>query len=170
MLVSLLFALFAAQGPKLTSVEAGAITRTVVSYLIPPDKPVGQHQVVGRTVAFDQAQSMRAFERLVGTVDARDIMPTLPALLMTRDQAISCVGHSRDCTVSHDALFVAIDAVSTRDVRPGEYRVEATLLYSGKTRAGKTELAGGTYSLVVGLVGGKYRYWQVLRSSHRPAR
>lgn len=169
MFLSLLITLIAVQAPKLTSVEAGALTRTVVSYLIPPDKPVGEHQVVGRTVAFDQAQSMRAFEPLVGKVDAKDIMPTLPALIMTRDKAISCVDHSRECTVSHDALFIAIDAVSTRDVRPGQYRVEATLLYSEKTRAGRTELAGGTYSLVLGLVGGKYKYWQVLRSSRRPA-
>ncbi|MDE3053982.1 MAG: hypothetical protein KGL38_09885 [Gemmatimonadota bacterium] len=170
MFVPLLFALIAAQGPKLTSVQAGTITRSVVSFLIPPDSPVGQHQVVGRTVVFDQAQSVRAFGPLVGAVDAKDIMPTLPALVMTREEAVRCAGHSLDCTVSHDGLFVAIDGVSTRDVRPGEYRVEATLLYTERTPAGRTELTGGTYSLVLGLVGGKYKYWSVLRSSRRPVR
>ena len=170
MLLALLFAVAAAQAPKLSSTQAGAITRTVTSYLIPPDKPVGSHQVVGRTVAFDQAQSMHAFESLVGKVDARDIMPTLPALIMTRDKAISCAHEPRDCSVADDAIFIAIDAVSTRDVRPGEYRVDATLLYSEKTRDGRTELAGGDYSLVLGLVGGKYKYWKVLGTSRRPVR
>lgn len=170
MLLSLLLSLLAVQGPKLTSVEAGALTRSVISYLIPPDKPVGNIGVVGRTVAFDQAQSIRAWQPLVGTVDARDIMPTLPALIMTRDSAIHCVRSTRDCTVSHGAIFVAIDGVSTREVRAGEYRVEATLRWAEKTPSGGSELRGGDYSLVLGLVGGKYKYWQVLRSSRRPVR
>jgi hypothetical protein len=168
--LALLFAIAAAQGPKLTSAEAGVITRTVTSYLIPPDKPVGGHPVVGRTVAFDQEQSIRAFEPLVGKVDARYIMPTLPALIRSRDKAIICAHGPRDCTVADDAIFLAIDAVSTRNVRPGEYRVEATLRYTEKTRDGRTELAGGDYSLVLGLVGGKYKYWQVLQATRRPVR
>jgi hypothetical protein len=166
---SLLLALLATQGPKLTSAEAGAITRTVVSYLIPPDKPVGSHQVVGRTVIFDRVQAIRAFRPLVGNVDERDIVPTLPALLMPRDSAVECVRATRDCTVKDNGIFLALDAVSQRDVRPGEYRVEVTLLYAEKSARGTSELHGGTYSLVLGLVGGKWKQWKVLRASHRPA-
>ncbi len=170
MYLSLLLSLLAVQGPKLTSVQAGTITRSVVSYLIPFDKPVGNIPIAGRTVAFDQAQSIKAWTPFVDKVNPRDIMPTLPSLIRTRDAAITCVHGTRECTVVENAIFVSIDAVSTRDVRPGEYRIDATLLWAQKDKAGKSELHGGNYSLVLGLAGGKYKYWKVLRADHRPVR
>lgn len=168
MIISLLVALVAVQAPTLTSADAGAITRTVASYLIPPDKPVGNHPVVGRTVAFDQQQTIRAFKPLLEKLEPRDIMLTLPALLMTRDSAITCVRSTRDCTVSHDAIFIAIDAVDRKGVAAGQYRVSATLRWAETTKAGHSELRGGDYTLVVGLSGGKYKQWRVLRSVRKP--
>jgi hypothetical protein len=169
--VFLLFvlALVASPTPRLTSVEAGALTRTVVSYLIPPDRPVGPHPTAGRTIVFDRARAIRAFAPLVGRVEPHDILPTLPALLRSRKEAVTCDRSAQHCTIVQDAIFLSIDTVDTRDVRPGEYRVVATLLYTAKAGRRPSPLDGGEYVLRVGLIGGKWKHWSVLHAERRAA-
>ncbi|MGH7667940.1 MAG: hypothetical protein ACRENQ_00475 [Gemmatimonadaceae bacterium] len=153
------------QGPKLTSAQAGTITRAVAEYLIPPGRSVGTHGVVGRTIVFDQAQSSRAFEPLVGHVDEGDITMTLPSLVLPRDKAVVCTTGKRDCTITRDAIFISIDRVERAS--PAEYRVVATLLY-GEPKGGGHELKGGTYRLTVALQGEKWKHWEVIRSVPKP--
>lgn len=165
-LLSMLLAISVIQGPKLSSAEAGTITRAVAEYLIPPGRPVGTHAVVGRTVVFDQARSSKAFEPLVGRVDERDIAMTLPSLVLPREKAVVCTAGKHDCTITRDAIFISIDRVER--VNAGEYRVAATLLYGEPRPGGGHELKGGTYRLTVALQGTKWKHWEVIRSVPKP--
>ena len=163
----MLLAISVHQVPKLASAEAGTITRAVADYLIPPDRPVGTHAVVGRTVVFDREKSIKAWEPLVEKVDARDIALTLPSLVLPREKAVVCQAGPRDCTITRDAIYIAIDRVE-RGGRSGEYRVVATLLYGEPRPRGGHELKGGTYRLTVALQGGKWKHWEVIQSVPKP--
>jgi hypothetical protein len=154
---------FAAQGPALTSVQAGAITRTVTSYLAPSDRPIGSHPVAGRTVVFDRHQSMNAFAPLVGKVDPREIATTLPSLILGRDKAVVCAADGNDCTIARDGVFVSIDRVERRG-NSGEYLVVATALWGEPRPGGGHELKGGTYRLTLALRGTKWKHWEVIAS------
>ncbi|HEU4989433.1 MAG TPA: hypothetical protein VFT41_06605 [Gemmatimonadaceae bacterium] len=164
MFVSLLLALFAVQGHRLTSADAGTITRAVADYMIPGDRSIGTHSVVGRTVIFDQAHSVLAWEPLVGKVNVNDITTTLPSLIMSEDQAVHCAKPKYDCTVSRDAIYLGINSVE-RGPREGQYRIRATIRFAEKNRQGVSHLEGGTYTLIVGLVGTKYKHWEVQSTS-----
>ena len=166
MLLSMLLAISVLQGPKLASAEAGTITRAVADYLIPPDRPVGSHAVVGRTVVFDRAKSIKAWQPLVEKLETRDMALTLPSLILPREKAVVCKDGKRDCTITRDAIYIAIDHAEPGP-RAGEYRVVATMLYGEPTRSGH-ELRGGTYRLTVALQGGKWKHWEVVRSVPKP--
>jgi hypothetical protein len=170
-LVSLLLAVAVfqtpAQGPKLTSVQAGSIVRTVADYLIPPDRPLGTHQPYGRTVVYDRERTQHAFEPLVGSVKERDIALALPALLMSRQKAVVCTPDPKDCTVARDGVFIAIDHIEPGP-RADEYLVVATVLWGEPHPGGGHRLHGGTYHLTVGLAGGKWKHWSVLHSAPKP--
>jgi hypothetical protein len=162
-LLTMLFAVIAAQGPKLPSAEAGTIVRAAADYLIPPDRKVGTHSVVGRTVIFDRDRSIKAVTPMVDKLDPRDIQLTLPALLMSREKSITCDKGNRDCTVYRDAIYFAVDHMEAGP-KSGEYRLVTTLRFAETRKDGSSALQGGTYTLTVGLVGDKYKHWEVLRS------
>lgn len=167
MLLSILLAISVLQGPNLSSAQAGTIVRAVADYLIPPERPVGTHAVVGRTVVFDRVQSTKAFKPLVGRIEERDMALTLPSLVLPRDKAVVCKAGKRDCTITRDAIYIAIDHVA-RGRNSGEYRVVATLLYGEPRPGGGSELKGGTYRLTVALQGEKWKHWEVIHSVPKP--
>lgn len=166
---SLLLVLVALQGPPLTPVQAGVITRSVESALIPPDSVVGDQPIRGRTIVFDQAQTVAAFRHLVNDLHAGDITTTLPSLVMTRAKAITCAHGRTECSVSHDGIYFAITRVA-RERRPGEYRVSAVLRWGHKTGAGHTEVRGADYTMIVALVGKKWKQWKVIHLSKHSVR
>ncbi len=162
-----MLAVLALQGPSLTSTQAGSITRTVSTYLFPPDRAVGSHPANGRTMVFDQARSLEAFAPLVQKLNPRDIAPPLPALIMRRQQAVVCATAGHDCTIIRDAVFLSIDKVE-RGPNAGEYVVVATALWGEPRAGGGHELDGGSYRLTVALRGTKWQHWEVIRSVPKP--
>ncbi len=158
---SLLLALVALQGPPLTRVDAGVITRSVESALIPADSAVGEQPINERTIVFDQARTVAAFRRLVRRVEPGDITTVLPSLIMTREKAITCAHGHADCSVSHGGIYFAIDRVE-RTRRADEYRVSAELRWGHKERGGRTVLRGMDYTLVVALTGKKWKQWSIV--------
>lgn len=162
-LLTMLFAAVALQGPKLPSAQAGTIVRAAADYLIPPDRKVGGHSVVGRTVIFDRDRSVKAVAPFVDKLDLNDISLTLPALLMGREKAITCDRENRECTVYRDAIYYSVDHMEP-GAKAGEWRLVTTLRFTETRKDGSARLGGGTYTLTVGLVGDKYKHWEVLRS------
>jgi len=166
-ILSLLLALVASQGPKLTSETAGEITRTVVDHLVPTNQIIDGDLVVNRGVIFDRAQAIDAFRKLIPNVDPRDITTTLPSLIKTRRQAITCDQAHHNCIVYQNKVFFAIDAVSATS--GGQYRVRASVRWQHALTGGRTEVQGKDYDLLVGLVGSKWKHWEVIRTSSTPA-
>ncbi len=162
----MLLAISVLQGPPLSSAEAGTIVRAVADYLIPPTRPVGSHAVVGRTVVFDRERTISALKPLVEKIEQRDIAMTLPSLILPREKAVVCTDGKRDCTITRDAIYIAITQIEPAGT--GQYRVVATLLYGEPRPGGGHELRGGTYRLTVALQGGKWKHWEVIRSVPKP--
>ncbi len=163
MIFSLIVALFAMQAPKLNSVQAGTIVRAVADHLIPHAGDIGDGPLNYRPIVFDQAATMAAFRPLVETLQAKDIDTTLPSLHRTRKTAIFCDKPQQNCTIDHGGVYFSIDAVDTKGVKPGEYRIDASVRWADKGPDGRSHLGGADYDLVVGLVGGKWKHWEVVR-------
>lgn len=163
MLLTLLFAALAAQIPKLPSAQAGAMIRTASDYLIPANRNIGSHLKTDRTIIFNHDRSMQAMKPLVDSLIPHDIALTLPAMFMTRDEAIKCDKAKRDCTVAKDAIYFAIDRAEAGP-KAGEYRLVTTVEYADPRKDGTSGLKGGTYTVTMGLVGAKYKQWKVLQS------
>lgn len=158
----------ALQGPPLTSAQAGAITRTVSTFLVPPDRAVGSHGAAGRVLVFDRDRSAAAFAHLVQPLNPRDLGPPLPAVIMRKDDAITCTkGDKRDCTIAHNSVFLSVDEVEHTSATD-TYRVVATALWAEPRAGGGHELDGGTYHLTVALRGTKWKHWEVIRSVPKP--
>ncbi len=162
----LILAMFALQGPKLTSVQAGTITRAVADHVVPHAGDIGDGPLNYRPMVFDQEATIKAFRPLVAKVETRDFMLTLPALLRTRSAAIICDQARDNCTIDHGGVYISIDAVDTKGVREGEYRIEASVRWADKGPDGRSHLGGANYDLVVGLVGKQWKHWEVVRE-HR---
>ena len=163
MLLTLLFAALTVLTPKLPSAQAGAMIRTAADYLIPATRDIGTHLRTDRTIIFDHDRSMQAIKPLVDSLIPHDIALTLPAIFMTRDDAIKCDKAKRNCTVAKDAIFLAVDRAEAGP-KAGEYRLVTTVEYAEPRKNGTSALKGGTYTLTMGLVGAKYKQWEVLRS------
>ena len=163
-----MLAVLALQGPPLTSAQAGAITRTVSTFLVPPDRAVGSHGAAGRVLVFDRDRSAAAFAHLVQTLNPRDLGPPLPAVIMKKDDAITCTkGGKSDCTVARNSVFLSVDTVE-RGSAADTYLVVATALWGEPRAGGGHKLDGGTYRLTVALRGTKWKHWEVIRSVPKP--
>jgi hypothetical protein len=167
---ALILAVVAWQGPKLTSVQAGTITRAVADHLVPHSGDIGDGPLNYRPMVFDQEATIRAFRPFLTRVDKKDFMLTLPALLRTRSAAIICDKARDTCTIDHGGVYIAIDAVDTRGVREGEYHITASVRWADKAPDGRSRLGGADYDLVVGLVGAKWKHWEVLREHRTPVK
>ncbi len=160
---SLILMLFAMQAPRMTSAQAGTIVRAVADHVVPHAGDIGDGPLNYRPIVFDQTATIQAFRPLLGELKESDFALTLPALLRTRSAAILCDKAQEECTITHGGVFFTIDAVDTKGVREGEYHIEASVRWADKARDGKSHLGGVNYTLVVGLVGKKWKHWEVLR-------